>query len=113
MNDSKVIIINDRYGSIKTLVHLLCLATLSDLQNQGKEVKKEVTEDGTTVNKTEDVLIKVIRVIANLSINENVGPVICSNYQCVDFLLKVLGKASMLHLHHSLISIQICQCREI
>lgn len=83
------------------------------MQNQGKEVKKEVTEDGTTVNKTEDVLIKVIRVIANLSINENVGPVICSNYQCVDFLLKVLGKASMLHLHHSLISVQICQCREI
>lgn len=73
------------------MFHLLIIISLQSIQNQGKETKKEVAEDGSTVNKTEDVLIKVIRVIANLSINENVGPVICSNYQCVDFLLKVLG----------------------
>lgn len=72
-------------------LHVLFIISLQLIQNQGKETKKEVAEDGSTVNKTEDVLIKVIRVIANLSINENVGPVICSNYQCVDFLLKVLG----------------------
>lgn len=78
------------------MFHLLFIISLQLIQNQGKETKKEVAEDGSTVNKTEDVLIKVIRVIANLSINENVGPVICSNYQCVDFLLKVLGTDKIL-----------------
>ncbi|XP_061176432.1 armadillo repeat-containing protein 2-like isoform X2 [Saccostrea echinata] len=77
-------------GSFDILLALFRFYLEQDVKNQGKEVKKEVTEDGSTVNKTEDVLIKVIRVIANLSINENVGPVICSNYQCVDYLLKVL-----------------------
>lgn len=77
-------------GSFDILLSLFRFYLEQDVKNQGKETKKEVAEDGSTVNKTEDVLIKVIRVIANLSINENVGPVICSNYQCVDFLLKVL-----------------------
>ncbi|XP_048768043.1 armadillo repeat-containing protein 2-like isoform X2 [Ostrea edulis] len=77
-------------GSFDILMSLFRFYLEQDIKNQGNEVKKEVTEDGSTVNKTEDVLIKVIRVIANLSINENVGPVICSNYQCVDYLLKVL-----------------------
>lgn len=84
--------LHQRIGNfLSNVFHLLIIISLQSIQNQGKETKKEVAEDGSTVNKTEDVLIKVIRVIANLSINENVGPVICTNYQCVDFLLKVLG----------------------
>ena len=39
----------------------------------------------------EDVLIKVIRVIANLSINETIGPVLASSGQCVDLLIEILG----------------------
>ncbi|XP_033636012.1 armadillo repeat-containing protein 2-like [Asterias rubens] len=38
----------------------------------------------------EDVLIKLIRVIANLSINQDIGPLIASNENCVDQLMQIL-----------------------
>ncbi|XP_067841101.1 armadillo repeat-containing protein 2 isoform X2 [Heptranchias perlo] len=38
----------------------------------------------------EDVLIKLIRVIANLSINTEAGSALCGNQNCVELLIKVL-----------------------
>ncbi len=39
----------------------------------------------------EDVMIKLIRVIANLSINEQIGYEISKREDCLDILLKILG----------------------
>ncbi len=41
-------------------------------------------------NETEDVLIKLIRVIANLAINEKIGADISSREDCLDILFKIL-----------------------
>ncbi|XP_072036074.1 armadillo repeat-containing protein 2-like [Amphiura filiformis] len=41
-------------------------------------------ENSPSINKTEDVLIKLIRIIANLSINQDIGPLIAANETCVD-----------------------------
>lgn len=43
------------------------------------------------VSKTEDVLVKVVRVIANISINETVGPQVASSNLCVELLIRILG----------------------
>ena len=48
--------------------------------------------EGKQASKVEDVLIKIIRVIANLSINEHIGSSIASNDVCVKLLINVLGK---------------------
>ena len=49
-------------------------------------------ESSPSIDKTEDVLIKLIRIIANLSINQDIGPLIAANETCVDLLMQVLGK---------------------
>ena len=54
------------------------------------EEESESTRDA--INKIEDVLIKVIRVLANLSISEDVGPFIAANQQFMSRLLSVIGK---------------------
>lgn len=41
----------------------------------------------------EDVQIKLIRVLANLSIHPTVGVVLAANSKCVDLLLGVMGKS--------------------
>ena len=48
--------------------------------------------DAKQDNTTEDVLIKLIRVVANLSINPDIGPLIAANETCVDLLMQVLGE---------------------
>ena len=35
----------------------------------------------------------MIRIIANLSINQDIGPLIAANETCVDLLMQVLGKS--------------------
>ncbi|WAR07944.1 ARMC2-like protein [Mya arenaria] len=42
------------------------------------------------ISKTEDVLVKVVRVIANISINETVGPQVASSKACVELLIRIL-----------------------
>lgn len=51
----------------------------------------ESTENTSSINKVEDVLIKVIRVLANLSISEDVGPFIAASPQCITNLLHIIG----------------------
>ncbi len=68
---------------------------LSLLPKAPQESKENDRSAGSkTVNKMEDVLIKMIRVIANLSINEEIGPDIASNDQCVMILIKILGNGT-------------------
>ncbi len=43
-------------------------------------------------NPNEDVMIKLIRVIANLAINEQAGVLLANKQDLFDVLLKILGK---------------------
>ena len=49
------------------------------------------------MNKVEDVLIKVMRVLANLSINEDVGPAIADNPDFINLLISVIGESIVLN----------------
>ncbi|GAB1602463.1 repeat-containing 2-like isoform X2 [Argonauta hians] len=42
-----------------------------------------------------DILIKTVRLIANLSISETIGPIIAANQDCVDQLLRILDLFSV------------------
>ncbi|XP_030851091.1 armadillo repeat-containing protein 2 [Strongylocentrotus purpuratus] len=57
-----------------------------------KDLRESMKESGDAKqdNTTEDVLIKLIRVVANLSINPDIGPLIAANETCVDLLMQVL-----------------------
>ena len=48
-------------------------------------------DESSRVSKTVDVLIKAVRVVANLSINETIGSRIAATDQCVMLLLQILG----------------------
>ena len=69
---------------------------------QGKEAASMTSNDEESestkdlINKIEDVLIKVIRVLANLSISEDVGPFIAANQQFMSLLLSIIGMSCML-----------------
>lgn len=78
----------------------LCIPFISalhfsfSLQHSKVHPKQEAEKDkkSTVDKKSQDVLIKLIRVIANLSINHDIGALIASNETCVDLLLQVLGE---------------------
>ena len=77
--------------SLDTL--LAVLKYYLEIDSKSGEASKSQTEGATPDNsKTEDVLIKVIRVIANMSINEEIGAQIATNENCVKLLLVVLGE---------------------
>ena len=58
---------------------------------QTRDTKGEKSPGDKQASKIEDVLIKIVRVIANLSINEEIGPAIASSELCVKLLIYVLG----------------------
>ncbi|KAL5009503.1 hypothetical protein ScPMuIL_011808 [Solemya velum] len=72
-----------------------------DGKSKSKESKPNPPNPETCVrdtrpdNKSEDVLIKVVRVIANLCINDTVGPVVASNQSCLELLLNVLDNKAI------------------
>ena len=78
-----------------TTIHVKPVCTLvSNLfffQNKDVRVDSKSPE-GKQASKIEDVLIKVIRVVANLSINEEIGSAVASNEVCVKLLINVLGE---------------------
>ncbi|KAL3882503.1 hypothetical protein ACJMK2_028840 [Sinanodonta woodiana] len=53
--------------------------------------KEDSGEDSKSLTKTEDVLVKIVRVVANISINEDVGPQVASSEQCLELLLGILN----------------------
>ncbi|XP_076078717.1 armadillo repeat-containing protein 2-like isoform X1 [Mytilus galloprovincialis] len=62
-----------------------------DIKIKSREKEKETSkQDSSKGNDCEDVLIKTVRVVANMSINEMVGPVLASNQQFVELLLNIL-----------------------
>ncbi|XP_071492029.1 LOW QUALITY PROTEIN: armadillo repeat-containing protein 2-like [Diadema antillarum] len=65
-----------------------------DLRESHSEPVGDTEPDGST----EDVMIKLIRVVANLSINPDIGPLIAANETCVDLLMQVLESKDI---HHS------------
>ncbi|XP_060093904.1 armadillo repeat-containing protein 2 [Heteronotia binoei] len=81
-------------GSINTLVTLF--QTHCDIDSNSKPCK----DDGELRNakhpsEAEDVLVKLVRVIANLSIHPSVGASLATNYQIVGLLIKVLEYKSV------------------
>ncbi|CAL1534975.1 unnamed protein product [Lymnaea stagnalis] len=91
--------------SIETL--LLILKTYLELDQQGKTCASANSEDSklngkveseteADVNKVEDVLIKVMRVLANLTINEEVGSAISQNSVFLQLLLNVVDQKDII-----------------
>ncbi|KAK7108771.1 armadillo repeat-containing protein 2-like isoform X1 [Littorina saxatilis] len=76
---------------------LAVLKTYDELDAQGKDTSSvtssvEEPESKDDINKVEDVLIKVIRVLANLSISEDVGPFVAANEQFMSCLLGIIER---------------------
>ncbi len=61
----------------------------TDSFNKNLQAEAEINEREPTEN--EDVMIKIIRVIANLSINEQIGNELAKREDCLNILLKILG----------------------
>lgn len=59
-------------------------------KSNSKDKSKLDNNPQDDVNKNEDVLVKVVRVIANISINETVGLNIAASNACVELLIKIL-----------------------
>lgn len=80
----------EEQGSIDTLIALF--------QTYCENVpNRKLWKDGEIKNlrhpsEAEDILIKLIRVIANLSIHPNVGACLATNHHIVALLITVLGK---------------------
>ncbi|KAK2154942.1 hypothetical protein LSH36_253g04000 [Paralvinella palmiformis] len=66
-----------------------------DAKIQAADGRNEKSAAQSSSAKVEDVLIKVIRVVANLSINENIGPRLASSGQCVDLLIETLSRKNL------------------
>lgn len=80
-------------GSVNTLVSLF--QTYLELDLNAKERYHDRGEEGTThpdhPSEAEDVLIKLIRVLANLSIHPGAGAALAAARRVVDLLVTVLG----------------------
>ncbi|KAG8444685.1 hypothetical protein GDO86_009741 [Hymenochirus boettgeri] len=83
-------------GSIKTLLRLLqtyCELDIKSTKSKVTEIKKTVDLKKNT--ETEDVLIKVIRVLANLCIHPAVGTDLATNQDCIALLMQILEYKSI------------------
>ncbi len=94
--DARTKYLNEKY-SVKTLIDILKTYFTNDLQATHKEFLsyrsntelENINENEPTPN--EDVLIKVIRFIANLAINEDAGVELANTKDLIDVLLSILG----------------------
>lgn len=61
-------------------------------RNKLEKREKSKSDSGSTedLSKHEDVLVKVVRVIANISINEDVGPQVAASNPCLELLIRIL-----------------------
>ncbi|XP_038252417.2 armadillo repeat-containing protein 2 isoform X2 [Dermochelys coriacea] len=83
-------------GSADTLISLF--QTYNELDLNAKKEKHEGEENKSKQkhpSETEDVLIKLIRVLANLSIHPSVGAVLAANHRIVALLVTVLEYKSI------------------
>ncbi|XP_006815976.1 armadillo repeat-containing protein 2-like [Saccoglossus kowalevskii] len=77
-------------NSMKILLGVFKTYFKLDVKELQEKLSPSKKDQNKSSNKVEDVLIKLVRVIANLSINQDIGPVISSDVQCVDLLLQIL-----------------------
>ncbi|CAG0880761.1 unnamed protein product [Darwinula stevensoni] len=75
-------------GALEVLLDLLSVYLRKDL-NEGKEATKPGCSEGSSGNPS-DVIIKVVRVVANMSISPKVGPEIGRSHRCLDHLLNIV-----------------------
>ncbi|XP_041354443.1 armadillo repeat-containing protein 2-like [Gigantopelta aegis] len=94
-NDDARVRLFEEKNSLDTL--LTVLKFYHNKHKQGKTKNESAVnsppdnkQNDSDVSKLDDVMIKTVRVIANLSINETVGPQIASNRKCVLLLLNIL-----------------------
>ena len=65
---------------------------LFQLSNQDPHHHQHHHDSRSKPSKQEDVVMKVVRVIANLSIKPEVGVDIACSVPCVDYLISILSK---------------------
>ncbi|KAI8498698.1 Armadillo repeat-containing protein 2 [Branchiostoma belcheri] len=84
-----------QHGCMETLLGVLSTFLDMDIKATSEDGKVVDGEGKTGPSKTEDVMIKLIRVIANMSIHPDVGAAIAENNKLVDLLLQILGNKSI------------------
>ncbi|XP_035677408.1 armadillo repeat-containing protein 2-like [Branchiostoma floridae] len=84
-----------QHGCMETLLGVLRTFLDLDIKAASEDGKVVDGEGKTGPSKTEDVMIKLIRVIANMSIHPDVGAAIAENNKLVDLLLQILGNKSI------------------
>ena len=71
----------------KVVIHVYAIdidisSVIQDTNDTGSSSRQSVN----------DILTKLIRVIANISVSEHIGTSLCDNKKCVEYLLHILGK---------------------
>ncbi|XP_078502984.1 armadillo repeat-containing protein 2 isoform X2 [Lissotriton helveticus] len=82
-------------GSIETLLSLFSTYLELDMKITKIRMDSEKTKNQKRPSDLEDILIKLIRVIANISIHPGIGAALSANQQCVDLLVRVLEYKSI------------------
>lgn len=89
-------------GSIKTLLRLL--HTYCDLDKKTQSAMrfaKENPKGQKQPTEVEDILIKIVSLLANLSVHPKIGEDLAADQNCVLRLMQILGKSSLLfHAHY-------------
>lgn len=78
--------------SIDTLVNTLRVHLTTTEANNGHDVEASCNVE---VNESEDVVIKLIRVVANLALNEQVGSMLANRSDIVELLIEILDTKSL------------------
>ncbi|XP_060572268.1 armadillo repeat-containing protein 2-like isoform X3 [Ruditapes philippinarum] len=92
-NDNARVQLFQQPKSLDILLTVLKTHLELDYKTRNKLEKKDKPKsDGGNedTNKHEDVLVKIVRVIANVSINDEVGPQVATSNQCVELLIRIL-----------------------
>ncbi|XP_071954692.1 armadillo repeat-containing protein 2-like [Antedon mediterranea] len=92
-NDCRYCLFNTE-NAMETLLSVFRTYLELDIVNQRSDetLKEKFTKSLQLLKgqKYEDIFIKLVRVIANLSINQDIGPLIAANLNCIELLLQIL-----------------------
>ncbi|XP_052807595.1 armadillo repeat-containing protein 2-like isoform X2 [Mya arenaria] len=88
-NDEARVCLYQESKSLEIVLSVLKSYLEADYKSHSKPERKSGGSKDE-ISKTEDVLVKVVRVIANISINETVGPQVASSKACVELLIRIL-----------------------
>lgn len=80
-------------GSITTLVRLVHFYCELDVKIQPtKSIQKENPKKQKKPSEVEDILIKLVNLLANLSVHPNVGKYLAADQDCISHLIQILGE---------------------